>query len=98
LLASGDPPLFSDDDKIRAPLSGHPTWCFDRLVSVCTRISLGLCSPARARNRHQEKQRITVKETDVGNGTTAKSADVERIYVKNSEHPKDQREDSADQA
>ena len=75
--------------KQQSPLAG---W------SRFARTSLGLCSPAPTRNRQQEKQPGTVKETHVGNGTAAGSAHVGRNYAKSSEHPKDQREDSADQA
>jgi hypothetical protein len=60
-------------------------------------LSLGLCSPAPARNPQQEKQCCSVKETQVRNGIAAGSTHVEEMYVKSSEHPKDQREDSADQ-
>jgi hypothetical protein len=38
-----------------------------------------------------------MKETQVRNGIAAGSTHVEEMYVKSREHPKDQREDSADQ-
>jgi len=67
---------------------------FEKVLQKGT--GLGLCSPAPARNRKQEKQRGTVKETQVRNGTsTRKTQDHD---LESSEHSKDQREDSADQA
>ena len=65
---------------------------------VCARTSLGLCSPAPARNRQQEKQRSAVKKTRVRNGNASRNTHEGRNPVKSSEHPKDQRKDSADQA
>ena len=61
-------------------------------------LHLGLSSPAPARNRQQEKQRCSVKETHVGDGIAARSTHVGESNLKSIEHLKDQREDSADQA
>jgi hypothetical protein len=66
---------------------------FGLLVSVCAPTSLGLCSPAPARNSQQEKQGGTVKETHVGNRTAAGSPHMGRNYVKSSKRPKEQREE-----
>jgi hypothetical protein len=59
---------------------------------------LGLGSPAPARNRQQEKQRCSMKETQMGNGIAAGSTYVQDSNLKSIEHLKDQREDSTDQA
>ena len=61
------------------------------------RTRLGLCSPAPARDREQEEQRGTVKESRIRDRNAARSTHVGRIHVKSSCQSKDQRESSADQ-
>jgi hypothetical protein len=60
--------------------------------------SLGLHSPATTCNRQQEKQHSTVKKAQVGDSIAARNTHVGWNHIKSREHPKDQREYSADQA
>jgi len=76
----------------RHPSFGEP------LASICARIILVLCRPAPASNCEQEKQRGSVEKTQRRNCVGAGSTQVERIHVKSSEHPKNQRKDHAGQA
>jgi hypothetical protein len=76
-----------------SPTLGDSNWC-----GSFARTRLGLCGPAPARNRQQEKQRTTVKKTRIGNGRAARNTHEGRNLVKCGEHSKEQREDSADQA
>lgn len=96
-------PAFSSKRHFSSPCRGN-----NEEAGVCLAATTGgpwlargpnlrLCSPAPTRNRQQEKQRCSVKETHVGDGIAARSTHVEKMYVKSIEGPKDQREDSADQ-
>jgi hypothetical protein len=85
------------DDRVRETESGEAASACSALAPKCT-ITLGLRSPAPARNCQQEKQRGTVKEAQVGNGTAARKTQGGRNKFESSEQSKDQREDSADQA
>ena len=68
---------------------------FEKVLQKGT--GLGLCSPAPARDREQEEQRGTVKESRIRDRNAARSTHVGRIHVKSSCQSKDQRESSADQ-
>ena len=58
---------------------------FMRRLAVCPLNALGLCSPAPTRNCQQEKQRCSVKETQVVNGVAAGSTNMDEVDVESIE-------------